>query len=230
MLMNPNESYDNYSENINIDLREFLKEDNKISTRFITGSEWINNKITFVGSDTFEMHLKVSYVMNNISKGDAMAFKYTYENYEYVMSGTVEEINLYENLITISIYNIQQFTNKRKDARFDISLCGYVVFDYMQKPIYALIQNISRGGISIQTKADLNVGTTCGLNLFLSKDKIVSLVCKVLRKKSNPSNFAYDTQVESINRNSTELYDKLFSILEKYDDELFYNFINLINK
>lgn len=228
--MTENIIQDTSMETVKIDLREFLKEGNKIRTKFITGSEWIINTITLVEEDTFEMHLKVAYVVNNISKGDAMTFKYTYDKYEYVMNGTVDEINLYENLITINIYNIQQFSNKRKDMRFDVSLCSYIIYDYMQKPTYALIQNISKGGISLETKADLSVGSTFGLNLFLSKDKIISLVGKILRKKTNPSNFIYDAQVDSINRNSIALFEELFSVLEKFDDELLYNYISSLNK
>ncbi len=228
--MTENVIQDTTMETVKIDLREFLKEGNKIRTKFITGSEWITNTITLVEEDTFEMHLKVAYAVNNISKGDAMTFKYTYDKYEYVLSGTVDEINLYENLITINIYNIRQFSNKRKDTRFDVSLCSYIIHDYMQKPTYALIQNISKGGISLETKADLSVGCTFGLNLFLSKDKIISLVGKILRKKTNPSSFIYDAQVDSINRNSIALFEELFSVLEKFDDELLYNYINSLNK
>ena len=228
--MQDNELLKNLPENISIDLRDFLKEGNKIRTKFLSGSEWIINTITLVGIDIFEINLKVSYVVNNISKGDAMTFKYSYENLEYVMNGTVDEIDLYENLITISIYSIQQFKNKRKDTRFDVALCSYIIHDYNEKPTYALIQNISKGGISLETKADLNVGSTYGLNMFLSKDKIISLVGKVLRKKSNPHNLIYDTQIISVNRNSLELYEELFSVLEKFDDGLFYDYINSMNK
>lgn len=229
--MSENETIENILvEKINADLREFLKEGNRIRTKFVTGSEWINNTITFVGPDMFEMHLKVSYVMNNISKGDALTFKYGYENLEYVMDGVVEEINLYENLITIRVYNIQKFTNRRKDIRFDVSLCSYVVYDYTQKPTYALIQNLSKGGLSLETKSDLDIGATCGVNIFLSKEKIIFLVCKVLRKKSNENNSVYDTQITSINRKSQDLFDQLLHILGKYDDELFFNYITSLNK
>jgi len=62
--MQDNELLESLPENISIDLRDFLKEGNKIRTKFLSGSEWIINTITLVGIDTFEINLKVSSIIS----------------------------------------------------------------------------------------------------------------------------------------------------------------------
>ncbi len=212
------------------DLREFLKVGNKIRTRFITGSEWITNILTDVRLDTFEIHLKVNYVVNNISKGDAMAFKYSYDNVEYVMKGTVEDINLYENLVTVYVESIEQHSNRRQEPRFDVSFCGYVLQNGIQKPSYALVKNISRTGVSLECKTDMCQDSVFRLDIFLSKDNIISMSCKILRKSAAQSNYQYDAAIEILGKNSSSLFEKLFSVLQEYDDEALFNYIASLNK
>ena len=224
------EDQENFIENVTLALSEFLKEGNKIRTKFSNGSEWITNTILQIYKDTFEMNLKVSYVINNISRGNTMSFKYNYDSFEYVLNGTVDEINLYENIISIHIKSKQKYSNRRKDIRYDVSLCSYVIHNYNEKPIYALLQNISKGGSSFESKADLTVGETIGLNIFVSKDNIISVMGKILRKNATPNNFAYDIQFITFKPESIKLFDELLSVLEKFDDELFYNYIRALNE
>ena len=224
------EDQEDFIENVTLELREFLKEGNKIRTKFLTGSEWITNTILQIYKDTFEMNLKVSYVINNIARGNAMTFKYNYESFEYVLNGTVAEISLYENIISIHIHSKQKYNNRRKDIRYDVSLCSYVIHNYNEKPIYALLQNISKGGASFESKADLIVGEPIGLNIFVSKNNIISVMGKILRKNATPNNFAYDINFITFKTESTKLFDKLLAVLEKYDDELFYNYIRALNE
>ncbi len=221
---------ENRVEILNFDLREFLKIGNKISTRFITGSEWVTNILTDVRLDTFEIHLKVNYVVNNISKGDAMAFKYSYDNVEYVLKGTVEDINLYENLVTVYVDSVEHHLNRRQEPRFDVSFCGYVLQSDIQKPVYALVKNISRTGISLECKTDMDEDSVFKLDIFLSRDKIISMKCKALRKSAAQGTYLYDAAIESLDKNSSGIFEKLFSILLEYDDEVLFNYIASLNK
>lgn len=217
-------------EELNISLNEFLKDGNNIKTKFITDSEWIQNTISNIEEDTFKIKVKISYVMNHIARNDVMEFKYQLDEYEYVLRGTIEEINIDSNTILVRIYNIKRIKNRRKDIRFDVNLCCYILLENAPKPFYSVVNNISRGGISVQAKADMDVGSSVMLNLYLAKDKIISLAVKILRKQAVEQNFIYDASIENIGRKSQELFDELFSVLETFDDDLFFEYINKINK
>lgn len=219
-----------YIENVQLDLREFLKEGCKICSKSLTGSKWITNIILELNKETFQIKLKISYVINNISKGDAMIFKYNCEGFEYVLNGTIDDISLYDSIISVHIYNIQKHSNKRKDERYNVSLCSYVIQNYNEKPIYALICNISKGGASFESKTDLVVGATVGLNIFVSKDNIISVMGKILRKNATSNSFAYDMEFLSFKPESLKLFEELIEVLEKNDDDLFYNYIKALNE
>lgn len=212
----------------NFDLRNILKKGSKIATKFINSSEWINNTITEVGTHSFQIHLKIAYVINNVILGSIMTFKYFYENTEYVINGVVEEIDLYNSLIKINVYSIEEFSNQRNEPRFNISLCAYIMDNTnLQKPQYALIKNISRSGILFETKAILAEQNHYQLNIFLSRQRIISITCKILDKRSMLSINIYHAVIDSINENSIQLFEELISILEQYDEELLYSFLNL---
>ncbi|MGE5329844.1 MAG: PilZ domain-containing protein [Deltaproteobacteria bacterium] len=226
-----NNQNSNFSfEEINLNLRDFLKEGNKIKTKFVTHSDWTQNTIFSVETDTFEIGIKVAYIVNNISNDDVLEFKYIFEDFEYLLRGTVEEINLNFGTIVIRIYSIQRIKNRRLHTRFDVSLCCYVIPEAGEKHYYGVTQNISQGGISLQTKAVMEIGHVFGLNIYLSKDRIISFAVKILRKKASGSDFIYDTTIESINRKSEAYFKELCEVLEKFDDELYFKYINSLNK
>jgi len=228
--MNTNQNSDYSFENVFLNLQDFLREGNKIKTKFVTNTEWIQNTICSVETDTFEIGIKVSYIVNNISNDDVLEFKYFFEEYEYLIRGTVEEINLNFGTIVIRVYSIQRVKNRRIHTRFGVALCCYVIPDAMKKHCYAVTQNISKGGVSLQTKANMDIGHVFALNIYISKDRIISLAVKILRKKASGSDFIYDTNIETINRKSEAYFKELFEVLEKYDDELYYKYINKLNK
>lgn len=217
-------------EDATLNLGDFLKEGNKIKSRFVTDTEWTQNTIFSVEIDTFDIGIKVAYIVKNISDDDVLEFKYFYDDFEYLLRGTVEEINVNFGTITVRIYSIKRIKNRRTHPRFDVTICCYAIPDIRQKHTYAITNNISKGGISLQTKADMDIGQILGLNLYLSKDRIISMAVKILRKKASNSNFIYDTKIESINRKSESYFNELISILEQYDDELYFKYINSLNK
>ncbi|MGE5473174.1 MAG: PilZ domain-containing protein [Ignavibacteriales bacterium] len=217
-------------EDVTISLRDFLKEGNKIRTRFIADTEWTQNTLYAVEIDTFEIAIKVTYLVNNISNDDVLEFKYFYEDYEYLMRGTVEDIDINFGTITIRVYSIKRVKNRRTYPRFDVSLCCYAIPDVRTKHYYAITNNISRGGISFKTKADIEIGQVIGLNIYLSKDRIISMAIKILRKKALSSSFIYDAEIANINRKSEGYFNELLSVLEQYDDEMYFNYINTLNK
>jgi len=229
MIDSINDSFEESEENTEVELRDFLKVGNKISVRLANGNDWSSNTIINLNKDSFDIPLKVFYVLSKISIGDAMVFNYVIDTYEYVLNGSVEEINLYENVISISIHSVKKYNNKRKDPRFFVALGGYVIKDYNEKPIYSLLKNISRGGVSFESKCDLTLGSVVGLNIFISRDRIISAMLRILRKEAITNTFLYDAKFEGFNKDSKRSFDELLSVLEKYDDELFYNYIKSLN-
>jgi phosphopantetheine adenylyltransferase len=114
--------------------------------------------------------------------------------------------------------------------RYVLSLCSYITTSSSEKPIYALIKNISHVGAAFESKANIELGDEVGLKIFLSKDKIITIIIKVLRKRPSQTNFMYDIQFINLTQHSNELFDELMSVLEKYDDDIFYNYIRSLNQ
>ena len=213
---------------INIDLIEFLKNQNSIKSVEITTKEnSIKDLADFLNS--YKFNLKQFIISNQIEKGKAKIAANIYfnkenqNNYEYKVTGEIKEAKL--NIINkTSIDNINfNFNIENQNFVFENINFKYDNVEFKsKKTTIEKLKNIFKVNGNLNSKkANVNLDSILKLfNLnfnFLNQDQIL-----VETNNNFSFNINAKRQVQDLNYNSNLIFDKII-INKKYQDLIFFS-------
>lgn len=217
-------------------LREVLSEGVIIRTKHCNSNNWVTNVVYGINEDCIEVDigLEKDYIDNIIMVGDTMRCKHTTSEYEFTLIGWVTRIRLeHPQSITIKVHDVEKFTNKRDNYRYDVYLCSVIKENKNDsKGVFAIMVNLSYGGAAFVVKEELESqmdfegapGEEISniFEIYISPKKKLCFEGTIRRKSGSEKGFEYGVKITDIDLQNEKILNEFIDELEKKDKE-FYN-------
>ena len=209
-----------------------LKEGTVVSTKLATSNIWHQNIVYKVEDNSVSIALITGYLESIIMPGQTMTIKLTNEDMEYLLFGSISEIQpQFPSLVTIDIHNIRDLKNSRVFPRYDVYVAANIKTKNSEDEHFAIIHDISLTGMAFYSKRDFSTATEqLNLTIFLPNKHIIAAKGTIIRKVSYDSYIDYGinyTDMQEENNNSLYAF---FSTLEEEKSRLRDTFFKSIKK
>ena len=195
-----------------------LEEGMLINTKIQSCSTWYKNCIYKVDNNIVSLSLLDIYIENLIMEGSELTLKYTTDYFEYLFQGTIVHITPeYPSYITINIQKCEELVNTRAFQRHDMYIPSHIKSEWDDKNYFAIITNISLGGMAFSSKQGFELGSNLSLSIYVSDNQIIHGEGKIIRKTYKDNLFDYSLQFTNMTEENTNV---LSNYLAKNDERL----------
>lgn len=196
---------------------DILKRGSVISIKHNSVFEPILSVIQKVEGRNIYFRIPEMFLRSNVFKGDQIICSLMQKQYEYIINGHISEIDLnYPWLVEVTANQIKKLKNNRNTKRYLVNFQSKVFSKSIGEPIYAIIKNIGKYGISAAFKE--KIYPECLVDVYISisisKDENLEFKAKVLRIADKGVYNEYGLQIIEIDDHNKDLLDKLIYRLE----------------
>ena len=169
------------------------------------------------GSNIF-FRLPEDFLKNNILKGDDITCHALLRDYELVIEGMIRDNDLnYPRLVQVCANKIQKFRNNRKTKRYFVCFQANVHLPGVDKKVYAIIKNISSGGLAAVFKEYVaeDITVKISVSASISRNEFLEFKAKTTRVIPRGSYNEYGMEIIEIDEYNQNMLDKLLFKLQE---------------
>lgn len=178
----------------------------------------ILNVIKRIENECLYFRAPEEFSKKNISKGEELQVNVLTEKYEYVIKGKILDIEQsYPKFVQCYPLTFKRFKNLRKNKRYWVNLNAYITLSGYKEKSYAVVRNLSIGGLSIAFKEIVTKNELISIDLYLDTEaeEIVSFIAKVVRCSQYNGKFTeYGLQIVQIDGFSKDTLQKYIDFLD----------------
>jgi hypothetical protein len=207
--------------NINV-ISDFLKENDfefrrgvVISIKHVSIFEPILSVVQKVEGSLLCFRVPNEFLKSNVLKGDSISCHILQDNYEYVITGIINDIELqYPYFVQVYIEKKVRFNNNRASKRFMVNFSANI--DTKNHNAYAIIKNISQNGVAAVFKEHIDIDGMANMRVLVQVGRTEILEFKVCVLRSTPKNSysEYGMNIIEIDDKNKNLLDKLLFRLQ----------------
>lgn len=161
-------------------VKDILKEHSNVYIRHLSLDEQFKCTLKSIEDNTLVIHSKKR--LNDVSLCDPIICKVQNNSDVFIISGEVIQL-ISPDSVGIEIKTVEKSGNKRRHPRFEVSLNAVISKKETLYSEYATVSNISMSGICLNSNVGLIMDKVYIVNLFLSKNDLVSFEGKIVREK-----------------------------------------------
>ncbi|MCX7920396.1 MAG: PilZ domain-containing protein [Clostridia bacterium] len=185
----------------NIKPSKLIKKGDHIELKHFNMFDFINATVLDISDGEITLLLTDSFDGCFLSTTDPVVLNFMTENDMYVISG---EISLLETLspieVSIKIKKVEDRKNLRKYERFYVSMIAGVKAPGSSEEVFAVVKNISLGGVKFNSHLDVSLKDIVDVTLILDQSRKVSFKGVVVRKSELSDLFEYGVEICEINK------------------------------
>lgn len=158
--------------------------------------EFIN--ATIIDRTESELILKVKDSIKDplFFPDDHVVINYSHKKELYVMSGVISYVYSVSPLkISVSINGIEKFKDLRKHQRYYVSLTSTIKASGFVTPIFAVVKNISSGGIKVYCKDILTYDDIIDVEVILDRTNKLNFNGKIVRMAKIKDYYEYGIEI-----------------------------------
>jgi len=127
---------------------------------------------------------------------DHVVINYSNQKELYVMSGVISYVYSVSPLkISISVNGIEKFKDLRKHQRYYVSLTSTIKVSGFVTPIFAVVKNISSGGVKVYCKDILTYDDIIDVEVILDRTNKLNFNGKIVRKAKIKDYYEYGIEI-----------------------------------
>lgn len=127
---------------------------------------------------------------------DHVVINYSYKKELYVMSGIISYIYGINPLkFNIAVNGIERFKDLRKHQRYYVSLTSTIKVSGFVAPIFAVVKNISAGGVKVYCKDILTFDDIIDVEVILDRTNKLNFNGKIVRKAKIKDYYEYGIEM-----------------------------------
>jgi len=180
--------------------------------------EPVLNVIQKVDSNNIYFKLSKSFLKNNVLKGDTMSCQIFNDKYEYVLEGTIIDIDIHNpKYVQFGINEIKRYMNNRSVKRYLVSIQASISLEQTNKSIYSIIKNISIDGVNAVFREVINKNALVNITIsaFINKEETLQFKARVVRSINRSCYTEYGFRIIEIDESNKNLLNRLIYCLEK---------------
>ncbi|NLD48524.1 MAG: PilZ domain-containing protein [Clostridiaceae bacterium] len=161
--------------------------------------EYLNASV--IDNEENALKLRVKEFLNEtfIFPDDHVIINYADEKELYVLSGTVTYVYTVNPLtLKVEINRVEKLKNLRKHQRFYVSLMSNIKVEGFITPIFAVVKNISPGGIKVNCTENLIPEDVLEVEVILDRTNKLVFKGAVVRKNRLRDYFEYGIEIQGM--------------------------------
>lgn len=193
---------------------KIIKKNDSIDFKHFNLFEFLKATVLEVSDSSIKLHSNDKTPDINAFPGDHVILNFGQGDDVYVLSGSIASIDNVDPLeFVLNIKKIEKLKDLRKSERFSVSLKSDIKMIGVPDLKYAVVKNISLGGIKINCKDDIMMEDVVEVTVRLDKANKTNFKARVVRKNNIDNFIEYGLEIEEITEtNSKLLYHFIFQI------------------
>ncbi|HHV29675.1 PilZ domain-containing protein [Acetivibrio mesophilus] len=161
--------------------------------------EYINAEVIEKNDDTIKVEAKDSVKETLFFPGDHLVINYSNTNELYVMDGSIDHVyNIDPLIINVRINKAEKLKDLRKHERFYVSLMANIRVCGSSKLVFAVVKNMSSGGIKINCNDQLTMEDVLEVEVILDRTNKLVFSGAVVRKNKLGDYYEYGVEIRGI--------------------------------
>jgi len=165
--------------------------------------EYINAEVLDKEDDVIKLEAKDVLKETLFFPGDHVVINYSNTNELYVMDGSVNHVyDISPLLIDVRINKVEKLKDLRKHERFYVSLMANIRVCGTSKLVFAVVKNMSSGGIKINCSDQLTKEDVLEVEILLDRTNKLVFSGSVVRTNKMSDYFEYGIEIRGISENN----------------------------
>lgn len=161
--------------------------------------EYINAEVLEKNEDTIKMEAKDNVQETLFFPGDHVVINYSNTNELYVMDGSIDYVySIAPLIINVRVNKVEKLKDLRKHERFYVSLMANIRICGSVKPAFAVVKNMSSGGIKVNCSEQLTTEDVLEVEVILDRTNKLVFSGAVVRKNKLGDYFEYGIEIRGI--------------------------------
>ncbi|MDQ2085988.1 PilZ domain-containing protein [Herbivorax sp. ANBcel31] len=136
---------------------------------------------------------------------DHVVINYSHNKELYILSGVISYIYGIDPLtVSISVSGIEKFKDLRKHQRYYVSLTSTIKVSGFVSTIFAVVKNISSGGIKVYCKDVLNYDDIIDIEVILDRTNKLNFNGKIVRKSKIKDYYEYGIEIIGLSESNMQ--------------------------
>lgn len=202
----------------NKNIAKIVKLDSSVDIKHFKMFEFINASVLERTENSIKIEVKEHIQETLFFPEDHLVINYSDNKELYVMSGTVTDVfNLYPLVLKVVINNVEKLKDLRKHERYYVSLTSNIKVAGFITPVFAVVKNISSGGIKVNCKDQLTYEDVLEVEVVLDRTNKLVFSGVIVRKNKVKDYYEYGIEIRGISESNLKcLYHYLNWLNSEY--------------
>ncbi|HAA43456.1 MAG TPA: PilZ domain-containing protein [Ruminiclostridium sp.] len=184
-------------------LNKIIKTNSPADLKHFRMFEFVNATILDRTEDELILKVRDSIKEPLFFPDDHVVINYSNNKELYVMSGIINYIYTVSPLkFSVSVNGIEKFKDMRKHQRYYVSLTATINVSGFITPIFAVVKNISSGGVKIYCKDVLIYDDVIEVEVILDRTNKLNFNGKIVRKAKIKDYYEYGIEIIGISESN----------------------------
>lgn len=180
-----------------------IKLDSGVDIKHFKMYEYINATVIGKSDDTIEVEVKDNVQETLFFPQDHIVINYSDNKELYVMDGTITYICRISPLVfKVKVNKVEKLKDLRKYERYYVSLMSNIRVSGFITPVFAVVKNMSSGGIKINCKEHLIPEDVLEVEVILDRTNKLVFSGAVVRKNKIGDYFEYGIEIKGISESN----------------------------
>lgn len=192
-----------------------LKKEDKVELKHYTQYNCIRSQVLDVSDTEIKLLANERTPDLSIFPGDPVVFSFSSSQELYVVGGEVGQILQLDPLeVVIKVIKLEKMKDSRKCERYFVSMAGDIKAVGIQEAIFAIVKNISLGGIKINCKVDIQMEEFIDVVVKVDKTNKLTFKGRVVRKNKLRDFYEYGIEIQEMHESSSKVLHGLINQFE----------------
>lgn len=184
-------------------LTKLIKQGAAMDVKHFKMYEYMNCTVLEKSENDIKLEMKDHTQETLFFPGDHVVLNYSNNNELYVIDGTIVYVfSINPPVIKVRMNKCEKLKNLRKHERYYVSLMANIRVSGSNKPFFAVVKNMSSGGIKINSDERLIPEDVLEVEVILDRTNKLVFSGAVVRKNKLGNYFEYGIEIKGISESN----------------------------
>ncbi|NMB34206.1 MAG: PilZ domain-containing protein [Clostridium sp.] len=184
-------------------IMKHIKLGSGIDVKHFKTYEYINSVILDRKDNTLKLEMKDNTQETLFFPGDHVVLNYSADNELFVMNATIFHVySINPVIMDVEVVRTESLKNLRKHERYYVSLMANIRVYGSDKPFFAVVKNMSSGGIKINCDERLTTEDILEVEIILDRTNKLVFSGTVVRTNKLGGYFEYGIEIRGISESN----------------------------
>ncbi|WP_010244070.1 PilZ domain-containing protein [Acetivibrio cellulolyticus] len=184
-------------------LNRMVKVGSTLEIKHFKMFEYLNAYVVDKTENTLKMATKELIQETFFFPGDHVAVNYSDSKELYVITGEIKTIHSMSPLeLTVTTNHVEKLKDLRKYERYYVSLMANINIPGLVNRVFAVVKNLSTGGIKVNCSEYLSTEETMEIEVVLDRTNKMTFTGAIVRREKCKGYFEYGIEIRGISESN----------------------------